>query len=116
MHKLVQLNALSLYLDTRNVRHLASETDRERVKRAMQAMVVRAETVDGAAKRPAEQDHEFVLQPMRASVKAIINDNSNDLSVPKVQATADVDMIDLELERPQYLNVLKVTESLSAYT
>jgi hypothetical protein len=106
MHKIVQLQSLALYLDAANCQHLAPLADAD-LRAAMLAQVARDSS-------PASL-HQYVVRPMHAELHAHINDNDRDLSVPKVRLQASLQMIDIELERQQYLDLLKVTESLSAY-
>lgn len=123
MHKLVELNAAALYLDS-NVEQYSAWQDPVAVRRAMHDGIARAKpsaaadlsrtnsqavVVRGAAK------HEFLIQPMRAVLHAKINDNAADLSVPKIQLSAVVPRINVDFERQQYLNMLCVAETMSQY-
>jgi vacuolar protein sorting-associated protein 13A/C len=107
MHKLVQLSSAALYLDAHSAAHLSMLKDGAAIRQAMLAMVARENS-------PASL-HQYVVAPMHAELRARINDKDNDLTIPKVRVEAALRMVDIELERHQYLDLLRVTESLSAY-
>jgi vacuolar protein sorting-associated protein 13A/C len=107
MHKLVQLSSAALYLDAHSVQHLSALTDTAAIRTAMLALVARDQS-------PASL-HQYVVAPDARRAPRAHQRQGQRSHRAQGALEASLRMVDIELERQQYLDLLRVTESLSAY-
>eukprot|EP01114_Cavostelium_apophysatum_P004048 TRINITY_DN1418_c0_g1_i1.p1 TRINITY_DN1418_c0_g1~~TRINITY_DN1418_c0_g1_i1.p1 ORF type:complete len:3212 (-),score=1062.70 TRINITY_DN1418_c0_g1_i1:26-9661(-) len=61
-------------------------------------------------------NHHFILNPVTASLKLVVNTSKNhDMKIPKLTATLVFEDISVELEELQYQTVLKLVDTIGSY-
>jgi len=105
IYKLAQMSDLSIYFDhiTSNTISKMSTPD---FMKAMASMI---------SKKGEKNDHHFVLNPISASLKMIVNTSDVPDKNSKLNATLELDDISLELEDIQFQSIIKLSDSIANY-
>jgi vacuolar protein sorting-associated protein 13A/C len=102
VHKLVKLNALSVYFDTDTTTLDKGVDDRQGTIDALRQMLA------GSPK------HQYILKPVTGEARCIVNKTMSK-ETPKVDAQVIFDEIGIVLDRDQYRDVLSVVDVFHFY-
>ncbi|ORY32314.1 hypothetical protein BCR39DRAFT_523905, partial [Naematelia encephala] len=102
VHKLVKLNALSVYFDTDTGSLDKGEDDRQGTIDALKAML------DGSPK------HQYILKPVTGEARVIVNKTMSS-DTPMIDAQVIFDEISVVFDRDQYRDALSVIDVFHFY-
>ncbi|XP_052241928.1 intermembrane lipid transfer protein VPS13A-like isoform X2 [Dreissena polymorpha] len=104
IHKLLEMRELSVYWNTYiPEQHLIrSKTHTDAWRSLLKQAILQH--------RILEEDFDFIVEPITAEVKVIINKDNNQ-AIPKMLADVCLDDIEVLLSRQQFLNILNLSDS-----
>uniref|UniRef100_A0A4W3HA91 Vacuolar protein sorting 13 homolog C n=1 Tax=Callorhinchus milii TaxID=7868 RepID=A0A4W3HA91_CALMI len=103
INKLVRLDCLCAYWNVNS--SLLYQSSREQILRQL------TEGIASSAHEP--KDYQYIFRPMSASAKLCINTSSDvELNSPKMKLDMEVQSIDIEMTKKQYLSMMDLLESV----
>ncbi|XP_032870852.1 vacuolar protein sorting-associated protein 13C isoform X2 [Amblyraja radiata] len=104
IYKLVRLDCLSAYWNVNSL--LCCQDSREQI------LVQLKGGIASGAHEP--KNHQYIFRPISASAKLCINPSAEAVSnSPKINLDMEVQSIDIEMTKPQYLSIIDLLESVN---
>ncbi|GCC33396.1 hypothetical protein chiPu_0011865, partial [Chiloscyllium punctatum] len=103
IYKLVRLDCLCAYWNVNSL--LLCNNTREQI------LLQLKEGIASSANEP--KSHDYIFKPISASAKLCINPSAEtELNSPKINLDMEVQSIDIEMTKPQYLSIIDLLESV----
>ncbi|XP_078056333.1 intermembrane lipid transfer protein VPS13C isoform X4 [Mustelus asterias] len=103
IYKLVRLDCLCAYWNVNS--SLFCQTSREQILAQLKGGI--------ASSADEPKNHDYIFKPISASAKLCINPYAEtELNSPKINLDMEVQSIDIEMTKPQYLSIIDLLESV----